>query len=137
MSLRATKTRVWKLSTALVTQIQQELGASDESTECIAQNIDEEEFASLLIGAAIGEEDEASGEEFGFEIMRGLDGPCAKRVTVDVLSSEGVIPEEARACVADNISEELAQRLLDPDVQQNDPDGLQADLEAAMGPCVG
>ena len=124
------------LSAALGPMLESELGASAESLACVLDSIDEEEFADLLVGAALGEEDSESGEAYGRALVGNLDGPCAKRLMIDTLVSQQVIAEDQRACFEEQLEERLAQRLLDSEAQQNEAAQLQEELGVVIAACA-
>lgn len=126
-----------QLSDVFATQFIDEFGLPKQAATCIADNVDDEEFATLLVGAFLGEQGSVEGEAFGRDLMAGLDGPCARVVVTELLASAGGgANDEQRACVAENLTEDLATRVLESAAAEDDAPEVRAEVEALIAGCV-
>lgn len=113
-------------------QLALQYGIPSGTLDCIAEENDDKQLASLLAPLLLDADADATeqGEEFGNELLLGLSADCSQTIFLESGVAAGEIDEEQRACLEEDLEPGLAKQIL---AEGNDPQGGDPEvLEAAQ-----
>jgi hypothetical protein len=93
--------------------------------ECLTENLDEAELADALAGRFI-EENEDSGEALARAVFADLSPACAEQLLIGGAVDDGSIPEGAADCIAGELDDGVALRILQVSIAGGTPEPKDA-----------
>jgi hypothetical protein len=103
--------------------------------QCLTENLDEAELADALAGRFI-EENEDSGEALARTVFADLSPACAEQLLIGAAVEDGSIPERAADCIARELDDAAALRILQASTSGGTPEPEDATaLQQASSAC--